>query len=632
MGVSYPGRVRAVRVALVVCTAVGAAGAVAGFVGVHTPWAAALAAGTVVAVGLPIVLGWLVARRLPAHPTAWLLAACGAAIGVTFGLPGVAATPLAGDWMVIYLPFAYLLLLHPDGHLPSPRWRPVAWALPAVAVAFNAGAAVVWARPALEAPLQPLVVVLLLAFFALLLSAALSLVPRYRRSDERTRVQLRWVVLAGVSVPLTLLLCWLSYLVLGGPDLVGIGVAVMALAIPAAAAVGLLAPRRFDVDRVAAGTVTGAALGALALAALTAASAVAGLAVARWSAPVAVVATVVVTLAVAPLYRSIRRRIDRLVYPDRERSRAAVTLLAERVRHGTAQPEQVEAVLREALRDPGLRVGYRSLVGTGYADAGGVTLAPGPDAVAVRLGPDEVGVLVGSGMRAKRPPREAAELAAPLVEAVRLRAELTRALGEVAASRERLVRATYDERRRLERDLHDGAQQRLVALGMSLRVLQRAHPADGGLAAALDRAVAELSTAVAELRQLAHGVRPSALDDGLAAALGELVRGGDTPVDLRVDAVDLPDAVSTTAYFVASEAVTNALRHADATRIGLRVERLADAVRVEVSDDGRGGATVRPGGGLAGLHDRVGALGGALRVRSGAGVGTVVEAVLPCAS
>ncbi|HET7822153.1 MAG TPA: histidine kinase, partial [Ornithinibacter sp.] len=228
---------------------------------------------------------------------------------------------------------------------------------------------------------------------------------------------------------------------------------------------------------------------------------------------------------------------------------------------------------------------------------------------------------------------ELVEASALLIEMGRLRIEVTAALRDVEASRSRLVRAGYEERRRLELDLHDGAQQRLVSLGMSLRLAQR-HLDDGTVDVdqVLDGAVAEIGTAVVELRQIAHGLRPSSLDDGLAAALENLSRNTPVPVGLDLQADDLPDDVSTTAYFVASEAVANAVKHAGAGSIAMSVRRCDGAVRVSVRDDGCGGAVARPGSGLAGLRDRVSALGGTLGIRSDPGLGTEVEAVLPCES
>jgi signal transduction histidine kinase len=226
--------------------------------------------------------------------------------------------------------------------------------------------------------------------------------------------------------------------------------------------------------------------------------------------------------------------------------------------------------------------------------------------------------------------REVADRCSTLVEVVRLRSEVARALREVECSRARLVEIGYRERRTMERDLHDGAQQRLVSLGMRLRLAQR-HLTDGTVEVdeLLDQSVAELGTAVAELRLIAHGLRPSTLDDGLPSALSNLVRSLPLTVDMQVDDAPLPDVVATTAYYVVSEAIANAVKHAAASRIELRVTRREGRLLVRVTDDGCGGARLGVGSGLA---DRVAALGGSLRVDSPVGYGTEVEAELPCAS
>ncbi|TYC22888.1 hypothetical protein FXF52_18310 [Micromonospora sp. MP36] len=195
--------------------------------------------------------------------------------------------------------------------------------------------------------------------------------------------------------------------------------------------------------------------------------------------------------------------------------------------------------------------------------------------------------------------------------------------GAAAARRLRRVR--------LERDLHDGAQQRLVSLGMALRLAQR-HLPETDVAGLLDQAVAELGTAVAELRQIAHGLRPSSLDEGLTYALTMLVRGVPLPVTLDIGGEPVPEELATTAYYVASEALANVVKHSAATSVHLRVSHTDGRLRVTIRDDGVGGACVRPGGGLAGITDRVAAAGGALTVAGRPGDGTLVEAVLPCGS
>jgi signal transduction histidine kinase len=196
-----------------------------------------------------------------------------------------------------------------------------------------------------------------------------------------------------------------------------------------------------------------------------------------------------------------------------------------------------------------------------------------------------------------------------------------------------------EERRRIARDLHDGAQQRLVAIGLTLRHAQlRAdrvrgtaiEPAVAELTTAMDEAVAELSTSIDELRELAGGLRPGSLDEGLGMALRELAAR--TPVRLEVCALPerFPSHIETAAYFVACEAVTNAVKHADASQISLTLARENGSLVVMVVDDGRGGAEPHRGTGLLGLADRIRAHHGDLRVDSPFGGGTRLEARLPC--
>jgi signal transduction histidine kinase len=344
---------------------------------------------------------------------------------------------------------------------------------------------------------------------------------------------------------------------------------------------------------------------------------------------VAVAVTALSAAVLAPLRARLQRRVDRRLYPARSAALAAVDTLRERVDAGTARPEELQEVLRDALHDPELHVAYRRPGRDRLVDADGAAVEPGPAAVPVRWGGAEIGAVCGSATPELL--REVAAASALLVEVVRLRIELGSALREVASSRARMLQAGYAERRRLERDLHDGAQQRLVSLGMALRLAQR-HAGSVDLDGVFDRAVAELGTAVAELRQIAHGLRPSSLDDGLGPALRRLATSVPLPVELDVCPEPLPDEIATTAYFVASEAVSNAVKHADAGHVAVRVARADGRLRIQVADDGRGGARPRAGSGLAGLVDRVAAAGGALQVHSAPGRGTIVEAELPCAS
>jgi signal transduction histidine kinase len=202
---------------------------------------------------------------------------------------------------------------------------------------------------------------------------------------------------------------------------------------------------------------------------------------------------------------------------------------------------------------------------------------------------------------------------------------------QLAASRARIVEAADAARRRIERDLHDGAQQRLVALALRLRRVESSLEPGSAASRELAAARAELAAALEELRELARGIHPSILADrGLEAALAALARRSAVPVELDLDScAELPLAVQTTAYFVVAEALTNASKHANPDRIEVRVAMGEGRAMVEVRDDGSGGARPARGSGLSGLVDRVSALGGTLEIDSPVGAGTTIRARIP---
>jgi signal transduction histidine kinase len=202
---------------------------------------------------------------------------------------------------------------------------------------------------------------------------------------------------------------------------------------------------------------------------------------------------------------------------------------------------------------------------------------------------------------------------------------------QLAASRARIVEATDAARRRIERDLHDGAQQRLVSLALSLRRLESNLEPNSAATRELAVARAELDAALEELRELARGIHPSILTDrGLEAALAAVAGRSTVPVELDLDSCGkLPLSVQTTAYFVVVEALTNASKHAHSDRIEVRVAVGEGHAMVEVRDDGSGGVDPARGSGLSGLADRVSALGGTLEIESPVGVGTTIRARIP---
>ncbi|MFC5288884.1 sensor histidine kinase [Actinokineospora guangxiensis] len=212
-------------------------------------------------------------------------------------------------------------------------------------------------------------------------------------------------------------------------------------------------------------------------------------------------------------------------------------------------------------------------------------------------------------------------------------AELTERAERLQASRARGVDAAEAERRRIERDLHDGAQQRLVAVAMGLGRAKSKLDADPVAAKALlDEAHADAKLAVAELRDLARGIYPAVLGDrGLDAALSSLAARCPVQVEVHVDVEPRPPAaVESTAYFLVSETLTNVAKHSQANNVLIRVWRDDDRVVVEVTDDGVGGARVHPGGGLSGLADRAATIDGVMTVVSPLGGPTVIRADLPC--
>ncbi len=612
--------------------------------------------------GVPTASGLLIARRQPGHVLAPVVTVPGlvAALGVTGELltrSGVVDGQLAGAayvtaasqgaWVLFYVPLVVVLLLFPDGRA---RGRIGRWLL---ALAVLDGAAFMVVAATAPGPYLPpdessphvfgtmpasvaavLTAVTLLGLPVLLVASLVSLVRRFRGGGDRQRRQVKWLALAGAMLPVTLLASWASYLLVGNADVVlAVGFAAAYLAVPTVVAVAVLRPDLFDVERVLASTAAHAVFTTVLLAVFTAATLAAGSLVAGGSPVPAAAATALCAVLLAPVRGRLQRGVDRWLYPARKAAVTAVEDLQADTAAGRARPEQLGDVLRTALRDPRLRVAYLIPATAQAVDAGGEPVEVPASAVPVTLGREQIGALsAGAGTSADLL-RDIAARAAPLVEVVRLRVELSRALREAEASRARLLRVGYEERSRLERDLHDGAQQRLVSLGMALRLAQRRIPRGGvDVTGVLDEAVAEIGTAIGELRRVAHGIRPSCLDDGLLQALSGLVGTVAIPMTLDVRVDELPDDLETTAYYVAAEAVTNAVKHSAAKHISLRVDATASRLYVRVHDNGVGGASSRAGSGLAGLADRVGAQGGDLTVTSPRGGGTTIEAVLPCVS
>ncbi|MGE0297676.1 sensor histidine kinase [Pseudonocardia sp.] len=613
--------------------------------------------------------GWVIAVRAPGNRVgglllvnACVLALYGAALHVrgqglatasdapTAPLTAWAALWVHSGWPTFFAGLVALAFLFPDGRLPSPRWRPVA-----AAIALYIGGYLVLAafdpRPysppfgALPKPLPvadvaEAVLVGDCLILATVLVAVAAVVARYRGSSGLARVQLRWFALAAVLVPATWVVCTVEFVVTGAVgEWTFLATSVTLIAVVAAVTVAVLRHRLYEIDVLINRTAVYAVLTGLLAVVYASIALVAGVAVgtgSRWT-------TAAATLAVALAFRPLRARVQRVVDRRFDRDRFVGLRRAERfladVRAGRAEPEQVGRVLADAVGDDGVELYYRlpdgaSSDGPGFADADGTEHrelpADGRERTPVRSGAQLLGVVLHPPSERPALLREVLETLGLAIEIARLRVEVRRQLARVRDSRARIVAATYAERRRIERNLHDGAQQRLVSVGLTLRHVQHRLCPTGGDAALLDGAVAEVGAAIEELRELARGLGPAVLDRGLATALADLAARAPLPVHVDAAVERLPGDVEAAAYFLASEALTNVVKHANATAVSLSAGRENGRLRIVVIDDGVGCAGLRPGSGLAGLADRVDALGGRLEIDSAPGEGTRVAAELPC--
>ncbi len=328
-----------------------------------------------------------------------------------------------------------------------------------------------------------------------------------------------------------------------------------------------------------------------------------------------------------------------LVLLQRRLARAAVAGLVVELGEPRAARDLREALAR-ALGDPSLELAYWFPAGARYVDSEGRPVelpvsATGRLSTVVQRNGQPIAVLLHDpALQHNAELVDSVCAAAGLtLENQRLQADLRARLAELQASRARLVESTEAERRRIERDLHDGTQQRLVSIAMSLGLLESKLPREPDAARPIVHETRQaLAVALEELRELTQGIHPTILAErGLPAALDDLCRRAALPahLELALD-VRLPDQVESAAYFVVSEALTNAVKHSHASEVRVAASYERQTLIVEVSDDGIGGAGAGSGSGLRGLADRVEALGGRMMVSSPPGRGTALRAEIPC--
>jgi signal transduction histidine kinase len=633
----------------------------------HGVWSPGLLASTT-ATGL---VGGVLAGLRPRYVGGWLMLATGVAFLVGQWCEVVTVVGSADDapvtlWIAnwIYPPalvplFVLLPLTFPDGHLPSRRWRPVA--ILAVLVAGLLALNGAFAQPTLSGPdgrypnryavpeltgLDLVGNVLGLVTLALSLAGVASLVLRYRAASDQAREQILWVTVAClVLVAAFALDAAVALLAPSAYPAVFPVIQLAPIVVPASVAIAILRHHLFDIRVVAGrllvyGGLTIGLLGAYAVTALGLARALPG------STELGrLTATAVVALAFAPLRGWLQDKLAHRLFGDRAEPYAALVRLSREVAGSSAAPERVLTALADstaaALRSPwvavelaaGDRVVANSQAGKRPPDGSAVTV------LELTHAGDQVGRLVVAGRShdsfTSADLRLLTDLALPIgaaLHAVRLSMDLR-------ASRERIVTSVEDERRRTGRDLHDSLGPRLAAIGMTVETAAELVDTDPQATRRLLSVLLEqTSTAVNEVRQLAHTQRPPALDVlGLVGAL-EAHLALVSPVDARLiihgePPKALPAAVEIAAYRIVLEAVTNVTRHADAGTCIVTLTNESEELVVEVSDDGRGfAADSRQGLGLPSMRERAEALGGQFHVGSRPdGAGTLIRATLPYA-
>lgn len=606
-----------------------------------------------------VAVGALIVNRLPRNLVGWFLCGFAAQQALTSDLAmGWGVRALHEGWagaqlalwlgLVSWAPGALMwilaLLYTPTGRLPGRRWRVAVAAGVCGTTAYMVGW---WFSPASvnavtgegnrfavdSLPAQQLATIggTLLCLSAV--AAFASLVVRFRGADRLVRQQLKWVGLAGALLALFLpagVALWSI------SPIVQVMSPVVLTAMAWALGAAVLRYRLFDVDLIILRTAAYVLASVLVVAVYATVSVVLGAVMGRSDAWQVAAATLTAAAVFRPALRGMRLALDRRFDRDTHAARLRVDAFLQRLRAGTEQADRIEDVLREALHEPRLRVLVFLPAAGGFADLRGRPAVLEPELAVLRIERAEVPEAIIQYADTGDPVRQTrichlVEHGRLALQVARLSVELSRQLDELDRSRARISQAADEERRRIQRDLHDGAQQRLVTIGLALRAMQ-GRLRTGNYTEEADRVdamVAELSATIQELRTLTLQLPPPQLDSGIAAAFRELAGRAPIPVVVDADVERLDRRLETTAYFVGCEGLTNVIKHAQATAVTMRAVRRNGSLVVCIADDGVGGASVREGSGLSGLADRVAAVGGRLHIES-APRGTLLTAELPC--
>jgi signal transduction histidine kinase len=651
-------------------------------------------------VSIPVI-GALIAIRRPRNPLGWVSLWSGVAIGASLigGLGGSLLTNAhhsAGRYLLLLsaiftAPTApalgllfVILLIFPDGRLPSRRWR---WVMVPGLALMSAGVFLgvidpapgyldlggspdisPLAIPGADGVVNALTTPYNIALGALGLLAVASLFLRLRGADAERRHQVRWVAYAG---GLALVIYVLTNLAPSSPSgallvFIVVGVIVAGFAVPAAIGIAVLKYRLYDIDIVISRTLVYGSLAVFITAVYVGIAVGIGALVGGGGKPnlgLSILATAIVAVGFQPVRERMQRVANRLVYGKRATPYEVLSQFSERVAESYASDDvlpRMSRVLADGtnadLAEVWLRSGdalQRAAVFPLQPSApsavhlnGTAELAiPGADrSVLVRHQGEVLGALTVTKRRGEsitpieiKLMDDLAHQAGLVLKNVGLTADLQARLVDLRASRQRLVAAQDDERRRLERNLHDGAQQHLVAIKVKLGLAEMLATRDPEKAkAAVAELKADADEALETLRDLARGIYPPLLAErGLPTALAAQARKAALPVTIEADGIGrYPQDTEAALYFCILEALQNIQKYAQASSAAVRLREDGDQLWVEVSDDGRGfdvGTTIR-GNGLTNMEDRLEALGGTLQIASTPGSGTTLRAVIPFGS
>jgi signal transduction histidine kinase len=636
-----------------------------------------------------ILVGLLLAVRLPRNPIGWLFLVAGFCVligGVTQDYatytlgtnPGALPFGLTAAWIQNWASFGLLLvpilvLLFPTGTVPSPPWR---WVLRLNIVCIGALLLVAMFAPgtidiapgiqpenpfgirALERLASPVAWVFGLALLGVSIASVVGLVQRFRRSSGEERQQIRWFATAAGASGGCLVFVLVTSIGLGPNEsrplndlafalfLISLGIAM-----PVACAVAILKYRLYDLDVVVKKTVLYVIVAALLLLAFLAVAITTGGLIGR-SQTAAVVAAAAIGLLVWPALRIARRIADRVIYGGRATPYEVLSNFGERMSETYSTDDVLPRTAQLLAAATGassatvwLRVGRQIRPAARWPDEdvarsplalqdGELPHLPSDHAEEVRDHGELLGALAVDmpasdpiGPTRQRLMRDLAAQAGLVLRNVRL-------IEELRDSRRRIVGAQDEERRRLERNIHDGAQQQLGALSVQLKLLEQQVERDPqGARALATRLQSATTSALEDLRDLARGIYPPLLaDEGLAAALEAQARKAALPISLEANDVGrYPQDTEAAVYFCTLEALNNVAKYAEATSASVRLREEDGRLRFEVADDGRGfdPATTRSGLGLEGMADRIEAIGGTLEVRSAPGDGTTIVGDIP---